>query len=104
MTEVLIDDLDRVGAPAESTSAFAQRVLAMRGLTMLAHLLGRRLSEAHDRVALEMRVADLVAHCFPPRPLRDRFEALFAPAMPARRAPVGERPERRLPTRVEPEA
>ena len=54
-----VDDLDAVAGPAERDGHVGQGILARGRLLVLGHLLGARLADIDDGLAIEVMVADL---------------------------------------------
>ena len=85
--QVLVDDLNALGGPAQLTGASLQIVLARGRLGMVAHLARIGLPQVDDRSALQVGRLDLVAHHRPPRAgRRERSGERASPTCPAGRA------------------
>ena len=72
--EVLIDDDDAIGGPAEFTGFAGKRILSIGQLAIVLDLGGAGLAQVDDRLAGEMAGRDLGAliHRFPPSSIRPR--------------------------------
>ena len=72
--EVLIDDLDAIGGPAEFTGFGGKRILSIGRLAIVLDLGGAGLAQVDDRLTREMASRDLGAliHRFPPSSIWSR--------------------------------